>query len=129
MRKDTYTRIIGTGSYLPPRIIKNSYFLNHEFYEPSKKKIEGKTNEEIIQKFKEITNIEERRYVADDQLTSDIAALAIKDACESAGISQDSLDFIIVCHNFGDINHGNIRTDILPALANKVKMKLKIKNP
>ncbi len=129
MSKKRYSRIIGTGSYLPPQIIKNSHFLNHEFYEPSKKKIEGKTNEEIIQKFKEITNIEERRYVADDQLTSDIAVLAITDACESAGISKESLDFIIVCHNFGDINHGNIRSDILPSLANKVKMKLKIKNP
>lgn len=129
MSKETYTRIIGTGSYLPPRIIKNSYFLNHEFYEPSKTKIEGKTNEEIIEKFREITNIEERRYVADDQVTSDIAALAIADACESAGISQDSLDFIIIGHNFGDINHGNVRTDILPGLANKVKMKLNIKNP
>jgi 3-oxoacyl-[acyl-carrier-protein] synthase-3 len=129
MRKETYTRIIGTGSYLPPQIIKNSHFLNHEFYEPSKKKIEGKTNEEIIQKFKEITNIEERRYVADDQVTSDIAVLAITDACKSAGISKDSLDFIIIGHNFGDISHGNVRTDILPGLANKVKMKLNIKNP
>ncbi|MCF6357859.1 MAG: ketoacyl-ACP synthase III, partial [Draconibacterium sp.] len=76
MNKEIYTRIIGTGSYLTPQIIKNSHFLNHEFYELSKKKID-KPNEEIIQKFKEITNIEERRYVAEDQVTSDIAALAI----------------------------------------------------
>jgi 3-oxoacyl-[acyl-carrier-protein] synthase III len=129
MSKQIYTRIIGTGSYLPPRIIKNSHFLKNEFYELSKKKIEGKTNKEIIQKFKEITNIEERRYVADDQVTSDIAALAITNACETAGISQDSLDFIIVGHNFGDVNKGNVRIDIIPGLANKVKKKLKINNP
>lgn len=129
MSKEIYTRIIGTGSYLPPRIIKNSHFLKNEFYELSKKKIEGKTNEEIIQKFKEITNIEERRYVADDQVTSDIAALAITNACESAGISQDSLDFILFGHNFGDVHKGNVRIDIIPGLANKVKMKLKIDNP
>ncbi|MEN8116478.1 MAG: ketoacyl-ACP synthase III [Bacteroidota bacterium] len=129
MAKEIYTRIIGTGSYIPPVIVKNSHFLNHEFYELSKKKITDKTNEEIIQKFKEITNIEERRYVAEDQVTSDIAALAIKDACESAGITTESLDFIIIGHNFGDIYHGNVRTDALPGLANKVKMKLKIKNP
>jgi len=129
MGKEIYTRIIGTGSYLPPQVIKNSHFLNNEFFELSKKRIEGKSNEEIIQKFKEITNIEERRYVADDQLTSDIAALAITDACESAGIAKDSLDFILIGHNFGDINHGNVRSDILPGLANKVKRKLKIKNP
>jgi len=46
MNKEIFTRIIGTGSYLTPQIIKNSYFLNHEFYELSKKKID-KTNEEI----------------------------------------------------------------------------------
>jgi len=129
MSKEIYTRIIGTGSYLPPRIIKNSHFLNSEFYELSKKKIEGKTNEEIIQKFKEITNIEERRYVEDNQQTSDIAVLAIADACESAGISKDSLDFIIIAHNFGDISIENSRSDILPGLANKVKLKLDIKKP
>ncbi len=128
MSKELYTRIIGTGSYLPPKIIKNSFFQNHEFYELSKKKID-KSNEEIIRKFKEITNIDERRYVADDQVTSDIATLAITDACESAGITKESLDFIIVAHNFGDIYHNNVRTDVLPGLANKVKMKLGIKDP
>jgi 3-oxoacyl-[acyl-carrier-protein] synthase III len=125
MKKNIYTRIIGTGSYLPSIVIKNDFFLNHEFYEPSKKKITDKTNEEIIQKFYEITNIAERRYIEDGQVTSDIAAHAVKDACESAGIDMESLDFIIVSHNFGDIREGNVRMDALPALANKVKLKLK----
>lgn len=129
MRKEKYTRIIGTGSCIPSKIIKNSYFLEHEFYEPSRKKIEDKTNEEIIQKFREITNIEERRYIADDQVTSDLAVAAIQDACKSAEVSLESLDFIIVGHNFGDIEAGNIRSDALPGLANKVKMKLHLKNP
>ena len=129
MTKEIYTRIIGTGSYLPPKIIKNSHFLNYEFYDPSTKQIFDKKNEEIIQKFKDITNIEERRYVADDQVTSDIAAIAIKEACSTSGITSESLDFIIIAHNFGDIYHGNVRTDILPGLANKVKMKLDIENP
>ncbi len=129
MKKEVYTRIIGTGSYLPPIVIKNDYFLNHEFYEPSKKKITDKTNEEIIQKFYEITNIAERRYVAEGQVTSDIAALAVEDACNSAGVDKESLEFIIVSHNFGDIQTGNVRMDALPSLANKVKLKLNIKNP
>ncbi|WP_297087279.1 ketoacyl-ACP synthase III [uncultured Draconibacterium sp.] len=129
MAKQTYTRIIGTGSYLPTQIIKNTHFLNNEFFTPSKKKIDDKSNEEIIQKFREITNIEERRYIEDELVTSDIAAFAVEDACKSAGISKDSLDFIIVGHNFGDIVQGNVRTDVLPSLANKVKMKLNIKNP
>lgn len=129
MAKERYTRIIGTGSCIPPQIIKNNHFLNYEFYTPSGEKIADKSNEEIIEKFREITNIEERRYVAEDQMTSDIAAIAIKDACHSAGISKDSLEFIIVAHNFGDIAEGNVRIDILPGLANKVKQKLHIKNP
>ncbi len=129
MGKEIYTRIIGTGSYIPPVVVKNSYFINHKFYDSSKRTLIEKSNEEIIQKFHEITNIEERRYVDKDQVTSDIAALAIKEACHSAGISKESLDFIIIAHNFGDIMEGNIRTDILPGLSNKVKMKLNIKNP
>ena len=129
MTKKIYTRIIGTGSYLPPVIIKNNHFLKNEFFEfPSKKK-NDKSNEEIIQKFQDITNIEERLYVTENQLTSDIAAYAIKDACKTAGISEESLEFIIVAHNFGDIVNGNNRMDILPALANRAKMKLHIKNP
>lgn len=129
MMKERYTRIIGTGSYLPPQIIKNSHFNKHEFYNPSQTKIEDKTNDDIIQKFKEITHIEERRYVSEDQVTSDIATIAIEEACKDAGIDKESLEFIIVGHNFGDIEEGNIRTDVLPSLANKVKMKLNLKNP
>lgn len=129
MSNTIYTKIIGTGSYIPPKIIKNSHFLSYNFYDQGTQKPLDKSNQEIIEKFKNITNIEERRYVADDQLTSDIAALAIKDACKSAEISMESLDFILVGHNFGDVPAGSTRIDILPGLANKVKMKLGIKNP
>ncbi|RIH66428.1 ketoacyl-ACP synthase III [Mariniphaga sediminis] len=129
MAKKIYTRIIGTGSYLPPNVVKNSHFLNYQFYDASTMELFDKPNEEIIQKFREITGIEERRYVASDQVTSDLAALAIKEACKTAEISKESLDFIIIGHNFGDIQEGNVRSDMLPGLANKVKMKLHIKNP
>ncbi len=129
MAKQIYTRIIGTGSYLPPKVVKNNHFLNYEFYDAATKQPFDKSNEEIIRKFYEITNIEERRYVDDNQVTSDLAVLAVNEACKSAGISKESLDFLIVAHNFGDIEEGNVRTDILPGLANKVKMKLHIKNP
>ncbi len=129
MAKEIFTRIIGTGSYLPPKIVKNNFFLNHLFFDGSTGKLFDKSNEEIIQKFRDITNIEERRYANDNQTTSDLAVLAITDACKSAEISKESLDFLIVAHNFGDIGEGNIRSDMLPGLANKVKMKLHIKNP
>jgi 3-oxoacyl-[acyl-carrier-protein] synthase III len=129
MSKKIYTKITGTGSCLPPKIIKNKHFLDYSFYDPKTKKVFNKTNEEIISKFKDITNIDERRYVTDGQVTSDLAVTAIEDACKSAGIGLDSLEFIIIAHNFGDIYDGNVRCDALPGLANKVKMKLHIKNP
>jgi 3-oxoacyl-[acyl-carrier-protein] synthase-3 len=129
MTNKIYTKIIGTGSYLPPKIVDNDYFLDFQFYDPVKKELFDKSNEEIITKFREITNIEQRRYVSDGQVTSDIAAKAIEDACHSSGTDKESLDFIIIAHNFGDIYDGNVRSDMLPGLANKVKMKLHIKNP
>ncbi|MDD2382289.1 MAG: ketoacyl-ACP synthase III [Mariniphaga sp.] len=129
MMKKVYTRIIGTGCYLPPKIIKNNDFLENKFFDSVKKIPLEKSNEEIIQKFQEITNIMERRYVGDDQVTSDLAVIAINEAIENAQVSKESLDFIIIAHNFGDIRADFQQSDILPALANKVKMKLQIKNP
>jgi 3-oxoacyl-[acyl-carrier-protein] synthase-3 len=129
MAKRIYTKIIGTGSYIPPKVIKNDYFLNYTFYDPATGKPFEKTNEEMIRKFYEITNISERRWVNDDQVNSDIAALAVKDACESSGTDAETLDFIIFCHNFGDVYAGNTHIDTLPGLANRVKKILNIKNP
>ncbi len=129
MTKQIYTRIVGTGSYLPPKIVGNQEFMDYQFFDATTKEPFDKSNEDIIQKFFEITNIDERRYAADNQLTSDLAVLAVQDACNSSGISANSLDFIIVAHNFGDIMEKNVRIDVLPSLANKVKMKLKIQNP
>ena len=129
MAKKLYTKIIGTGSYIPEQLIKNEYFLNYDFYDPSSQKPFEKSNEEIIEKFHEITNIEERRWVREDQVDSDIAAEAIKNACESAKVNMEELDFIIIGHNFGDVDSGRTHTDIVPSLANKAKGKLGIKNP
>jgi 3-oxoacyl-[acyl-carrier-protein] synthase-3 len=129
MTKQVYTKIVGTGSYLPTKIIRNEDFGNFTFFDPSTKAPFEKSNEEIIQKFYEITNISERRWASDDVVTSDMAAFAVKDACESSGIDPETFDFIIVGHNFGDVAAGSSRVDTLPGLANRVKTKLHIKNP
>ena len=129
MTKRLYTKIVGTGSYIPTRIISNDYFTNHVFFDPSTKQPLEKSNEEIIEKFREITNISERRWLSDDLVNSDMAAMAIKYAYESAGVDPETLDFIIIAHNFGDVNVGSTQIDLLPSLANKVKAKLGIKNP
>lgn len=124
-----YTKIVGTGSYIPSRTIRNEHFNNYAFFDPSTKKLFDKSNDEIIRKFNEITNICERRWISDELNNSDMAALSIKDALESSNIDPESLDFIIIGHNFGDVDPGSTRVDILPSLANKVKAKLGIKNP
>ena len=72
-----YSIITGTGSYIPTRRVRNEDFLNHEFYENYDKKLD-KSNQEVIDKFIEITTIAERRHVTDDLVTSDIAFLLPK---------------------------------------------------
>ncbi|NOX48555.1 MAG: ketoacyl-ACP synthase III [Chlorobi bacterium] len=128
MNKNTYSIITGTGRYIPTRTIKNENFLTNEFYESDGRKID-KTNEEIIEKFLEITTIAERRYVTEDLVTSDIAYFSALEAIKSANIDKEELDYIIVAHNFGEIAHGNKQLDIVPSLAARVKHKLEIKNP
>lgn len=128
MKNNIHSIITGTGSYLPSQKIPNEYFLHNDFYNLGGTKID-KTNQEIIEKFLDITTIAERRYVRDDLVTSDIAAIAGRSAIEDANIDQEDLDYIIVAHNFGDIKSGTNRVDIVPSLAARVKSKLKIQNP
>ncbi|HLN72757.1 MAG TPA: ketoacyl-ACP synthase III [Prolixibacteraceae bacterium] len=129
MTKRIYTKIVGTGSYIPSRTISNDYFKDFTFYDACTKEPLEKSNEEIIQKFKEITNISERRWVEDELTNSDMATHAVQDACQSSGVDPETLDFIIVAHNFGEMRQGTNHVDLLPSLANRVKAKLNIKNP
>ncbi len=123
-----YSVITGTGSYIPTKLISNKDFLLNEFYDSEGKKLD-KGNQEIIDKFFDITTIEERRYVTDNLATSDIAYYAALNALAAAGLNKEELDYIIVAHNFGDLKNDNKRTDIVPSLAARVKHKLDIENP
>jgi 3-oxoacyl-[acyl-carrier-protein] synthase III len=123
-----YSIITGTGSYIPPNLVKNEDFLENDFFEKNGQRIE-KSNQEIIDKLEEISTISERRYVTNDLVTSDIAFMAGEEAIKSADIDKEDLDYIIVAHNFGDISPANERVDIVPSLAARVKQKLAIKNP
>ncbi len=109
-------------------IVGNKDFLDHKFYDEKGEKFETDTKE-IVEKFVKITGIEERRYVTDDLVASDIGYFAAKDAIESSGIDPESLDYIIFAHNFGDVSAHNRHTDLVPALASRVKHKLGIVNP
>jgi 3-oxoacyl-[acyl-carrier-protein] synthase III len=120
--------ITGTGSYIPTKIVKNEDFAVNTFFD-----IEGRPFEqphsEISEKFQAITGIEERRYVTDDLLCSDIGAIAARQAIEDSGVDPETIDHIIVAHNFGDIKAGTVQTDMLPSIASKIKNKLNIINP
>lgn len=118
--------ITKTGSYIPTLKVPNADFLKHDFYDTDGNRL-PKSNAEIIEKFQEITCIKERRYIEDNLNTSDIAFLAAEQALE--GVDRETLDYILVAHNFGDIRPGNIRSDMTPTLAARVKHKLGIKNP
>lgn len=122
----TNSMITGTGSYIPTSKIPNVYFLDHDFYGPDGIRLE-KSNADIISKLRDITGIHERRYATDDLDTSDMAFFAARKALE--GIDSETLDYIIVGQNVGDIKPGNIRADMVPTIASRVKHKLRIQNP
>src|SRR5260221_6270517 len=115
-----------TGSYLPPLRVPNSAFLDRDFRNANGSPI-GKTNAEIVEQFEAITGIRERRYAPDDMVTSDMAFEAARDALDSSGIDGETLDGIIVAHNFGDGRAG--RSDLVPDLAARGKAKLRMTNP
>ncbi|MFT7251908.1 MAG: 3-oxoacyl-[acyl-carrier-protein] synthase-3 [Flavobacterium sp.] len=121
-------KITGSGSYIPSLTITNGDFANHTFLNEDGSKL-NQPNDVIAQKFTEITGIAERRYVDDNQTTSQIATIAAQKAIEDAKIDPETLDYIIFAHNFGDVKKGTIQGDMLPSLAAKVKYNLRIKNP
>ncbi len=120
--------ITGTGSYIPKHVVTNKEFAKNTFFDEGGKAFDI-SHEEIAEKFKTITGIEERRYVDDNLVASDIGAIAGSMAIEDACIDPESLDQVIVAHNFGDVQSNTIQTDILPSLASRVKKAIGIKNP
>ncbi len=128
MNKKLRTVITGTGSYIPDVVVNNDYFSGHFFYQPDGQNYPTST-EEIVEKFKEITGIEERRYASPDLMASTIGVKAAQLAIEDAGIDPETIDQIIVAHNYGDVIYGTLQTDILPSLAARIKHHLGIKNP
>ncbi|WP_035384287.1 beta-ketoacyl-ACP synthase III [Ferriphaselus sp. R-1] len=78
----TYSRIIGTGSYLPEKVLTN-----HDL-----EKIVDTTHEWIVTR----SGISERHLVAEGELTSDLALQASRRAMEAAGVTAEDIDLIIV---------------------------------
>ena len=101
-----YSRIIGTGSYLPAKILTN-YDLE---------KIVETSHDWIVSR----SGIHERHIAADDEMTSDLALHASRRAIEAAGIGADEIDLIIVATTSPD--------QIFPSTACILQDKLGIRN-
>lgn len=120
--------ITGTGAYIPGLIQKNEDFIDRQFYDSSGQLI-SVPSKITIKKFEDITGIHERRYAAPHITTSDMAAMAGWEAIINSGVDPETLDQIVVAHNFGDIWSDSSQSQNVPSLANKVKHILGIKEP
>lgn len=98
----TYSRIVGTGSYLPKRIVTNRELED---------RIET-SDDWIVSR----TGIEARHVAADDELTSDLALHAARHAMTAAGVTADEIDLIIVATTTPDM--------VFPSTACLVQAKL-----
>lgn len=121
-------QITGTGSFIPNSIEKNEDFHEHEFLNADGTSIDY-PNEIIVEKFKAITGIAERRYADEQLVSSDLGFLAAQKAIDDANINPEEIDYIICAHNFGDVRYNTTQSDILPCLASRIKHRLRIKNP
>ena len=77
----TKSRIIGTGSYLPSKVLTNNDLA----------KIVETSDEWIVER----TGIKQRHIADDSELTSDLALKASEEAIKSANISKDDIDLIV----------------------------------
>ena len=120
--------ITGSGSYIPPFVQTNQDFAQYAFYNTDGSPL-SVDPEEVVSKFKKITGIEERRYTTDNLTASHIGIEAARQAIKDSGIDKESLDQIIVAHNFGNVIKDTIQTAAVPSLAAQHKHALGIRNP
>jgi len=101
-----YSRIIGTGSYLPAKVLTNAELA-----------VTVDTSDEWIQ---QRTGIRERHIAAEGESASDLALQASRRALEMAGIKPEQLDLIIVATTTPDM--------VFPSTACILQSKLGIKD-
>ncbi|MBX9894897.1 MULTISPECIES: beta-ketoacyl-ACP synthase III [unclassified Nitrosomonas] len=101
-----YSRITGTGSYLPEKILTNADL---------ERMVD--TSDEWI---RTRTGITQRHIARDDQVASDLALYASQNAMQAAGVSSDDIDLIIVATTTPDM--------IFPSTACILQNKLGIEN-
>jgi 3-oxoacyl-[acyl-carrier-protein] synthase-3 len=101
-----YSRIIGTGSYLPEKILTNRDL----------EKLVETSDDWIFTR----TGIRQRHIAADTENTSDLALAASRKAIEAAGITPEDIDLIIVATTTADM--------VFPSTACLLQAKLGVSN-
>ena len=101
-----YSRILGTGSYLPARILTNADLEN----------MIDTTDQWIVDR----TGIRERHIAAEGEFTSDLASHAARAALEVAGLTIDDIDLLLVATTTPDL--------VFPSTACIVQSKLGMTN-
>ena len=101
-----FSRIVGTGSYLPPRVVTNAEFAARL-----------DTSDEWI---RERTGIAQRHIADESQGSSDLALEASRAALAAAGIRAEELDMIVVATSTPDY--------VFPSTACLLQAKLGVRN-
>ena len=102
----TYSRILGTGSYLPARILTNADL----------EKLIDTNDQWIVDR----TGIRERHIAAEGEFTSDLATQAARAALDAAGLLVDGIDLLLVATTTPDL--------VFPSTACIVQSKLGMTN-
>lgn len=98
----TYSKILGTGSYLPEKVVTNSDL---------EKMVD--TSDEWI---RTRTGIEERHVIGDEQACSDLCVEAARNAMEAAQVTAADIDMVIVGTTTPDLVFPNVGTIVQDAL-------------
>ena len=101
-----YSRIVGTGSYLPPRVVGNAEFASRL-----------DTSDQWI---RERTGIVQRHIADESQTSSDLALAASRAALQAARLKPEDVDLIIVATSTPDF--------IFPSTACLLQAKLGVRN-
>lgn len=101
-----YSRIIGTGGYLPSRLVTNADL----------EKMVDTTDEWILER----TGISQRHVMADDETTSSMSEIAARRMIEAAGIAPNEIDLIIIATSTPD--------RFFPSMATALQNRLGITN-
>jgi 3-oxoacyl-[acyl-carrier-protein] synthase-3 len=103
---NTYSRIVGTGSYLPQKVLTNRDL-----------ELAVDTTDEWIYTR---TGIRQRHIAADDEKTSDLALKASRSALRAAGMAPGDLDLIVMATTTPDM--------VFPSTACLLQAKLGVRN-